>query len=130
MYYEESCERLKVKFKSKHSQWPPYKWLLEQKPFISILFFRRKFLKLIGFRCKRDHCPDKFISNENLTEFELYACELLKFLLRSITQLHAKEYLNDPFCHENSLRSTPRSAQNLLKFSAPKSVLIKQSIMY
>ena len=95
-----------------------------------ILFLQRKFLMMIRFSCKRYHCEDIFISIEISTVFQFHAFEILKFLIRSITQNHGKKYLNDLLCYENSLRSTRRSAQNLLKVPAPKSKPIKQSIKY
>ena len=70
-----------------------------------------------------------FTPNERQTEFQLDTHELPKFLLRSIIKSRQTVFTRS-FSYENSLRSTRRSAQNILKVRAPESKLIKQSMKY
>ena len=94
-----------------------------------IFTLQKKILKFIFYRTKHDHCEDLFVFNEILTVYELHVCyELLKFVLRSLTESHEKALLNDFLCYETLNRSTRASAQNLSEVTSPKSKKIKQSI--
>ena len=74
---------------------------------------QKKILKFIYFRNRRDHCEDIFQRHKILSLFELHIYEMLKFVLRSIYQLHSEKYLNDLFSFENK-RSTRNDSYNLL----------------
>ena len=69
--------------------------------------------KFIYFRNRRDHCEDIFQRHKILSAFELQICEMLKFVLRSVYQLHSEKYLNNLFSFENK-RSTRNDSYNLL----------------
>ena len=62
--------------------------------------YLQKNLKFIYFRKRVDHSEDIFISNKILTVYELHIYELLKFVLRSVNQLHSETFLNDLFVFE------------------------------
>ena len=59
-----------------------------------------KKLKFIYFRKRVDHSEDIYVSNKILTLYELYIYELLKFVLRSLNQLHSETFSNDLFVFE------------------------------
>ena len=67
-----------------------------------ILNLQKKILKFIYFRNRRESCNDIFEKNQILTVYELHLYELLKFVLRSINNLHKQEFLNDLFFAKNS----------------------------
>ena len=76
-------------------------------------YLQNFFLKFIYFRHRGDHCEDIFQRHKILSVFELQICEMLKFVLRSVYQLHSEKYLNDLFSFENK-RSTRNDSYNLL----------------
>ena len=59
------------------------------------------------------HCEDILQRRKILSAYELHIYEMLKFVLRSIYQLHSEKYLNDLFNFENK-RSTRNDSYNLL----------------
>ena len=58
---------------------------------------KKKKLKFIYFRNRRDHCEDIFRRHKILSAFELHIYEMLKFFLGYIYQLHSEKYFNDLF---------------------------------
>ena len=58
----------------------------------------KKFWSFFYFRNRRDHCEDLFQRHKMFSVFELHIYEMLKFVLRSIYQLHSEKYLNECQC--------------------------------
>ena len=73
---------------------------------IPTFMLQKMILKLICFRKRGDHSEDFFVKNQQLTMHELHVYELLKFVLRSINNLHSEDFLNNLFSFENQLRDT------------------------
>ena len=82
--------------------------------FLNTLILLQKSLKFIHFRRLSDHCKDIFLSHQLLTIQELHVYELLKFVLRSVTNQHSKDSLNTMFAFE-SASSTRQSSMQLIK---------------
>ena len=66
------------------------------------------------FRKRQDHCEDIFEKNKLLTVFEYHVYELLKFVLKSVNQLHGENFLTEMFIFQNSEKLTRRSSAKLL----------------
>ena len=83
---------------------------------LPIYILQKKILKIIYFRKRSVSSRDIFISNKLLTVFEFHIYELLKFVLKSLKNMHSENYLNELFEHEHSTRNTRRSTKTTSSF--------------
>ena len=92
-----------------------------------LLLLQKKILKFIHFRRRSDHCNDLFLSHQLLTIHELHVYELLKVVLRSVTDQHSKDSLNTMFAFE-SATNTRQSSMQLIKQPFPRKRIERYSV--
>ena len=95
-----------------------------------IFILQKKILKFIYFRKRQDHCENIFEKNKLLTVFEYHVYELLKFVLKSVNQLHSENFLNEMFTFQKSEKLTRRSSAKLLLEPLCKRKIERFSIRY
>ena len=95
-----------------------------------ILKMQKKFLRLILFLKYRQSVSEYFDNLNNLTVQELYVYELLKFVLRSLNNLHTDDYLNSLYEFDVTTYSTRRSQKSFLKISKCRKILETNLLKY
>ena len=93
-----------------------------------ILRLQKKILKFTYFRKKYSNSEDIFVRNKLLTVYEFHIYELLKFVLRSVNNLHSESMLNNLFSFETS-RNTRISSLSLINEQCWKQKRQRQSII-
>ncbi len=86
----------------------------------AILSQQKKILRRILFLRNRETVTYNFETFGILTVHELYVYELLKFVLRSLNNMHSDNGLNDLFSFETPSRVTRRSQKRFLKVPSSK----------
>ena len=97
---------------------------------LPIYLLQKKYLKVIYFRKKGDHCDDIFMRHSLLTIYELHIYELIKFVLKSINGLHQQYFCNNLFQFKSNDRKTRSGMVNLPKEPFCKKKLERNSICF
>ena len=69
-------------------------------------------------------------SNGIRTVCELYAYELLKYVLRSTSRLHSEDYLNNLYQYRSKTRTTRNTDKSLLTIPSKSSLWQRQSLSH
>ena len=85
---------------------------------LTIVKLQRKIVGLFALKKNFSSVEDDLMMYGSLSVYELYLYELLKFVLKSIINLHSEKYLNNLFVFSNSSRNTRSCCKNFLQNNA------------